>query len=66
MTTNYPCLEDLPEGERALFSKWLEGQTCPMVPNALDGSRRTGYYPWDYRRWVRQRDGGVESAHTWD
>lgn len=46
----WPRIRDLPEAEREPFTKFLVGQTCPMIEGEPMDSQ-DGYYPWDYENW---------------
>ena len=45
----WPRVRDLPEHEREPFSKWLAGQTRPMIDDPI----QDGFFGWDYDRWKR-------------
>ena len=53
----YIRISELEEWEKAPFSKWLYGQTLPLIPN-LEPQDAT--YSWDYERWVEYRKTGKE------
>lgn len=48
----YSRICNLSANEREKFSKWLWGQTCPML-DYLPMSEQDGYYDWDYERWKK-------------
>lgn len=48
--TKWPRVRDLPEHERAAFTKALAHQTRPLVESEAE---QDFYYPWDYEAWKR-------------
>ena len=61
-TYQWPRLRDLPSQHREAFSKWLQGQTVPLV-NKVPADQQDFYYPHDYQRWIRLNNIGWE---VWD
>ena len=55
----YVVILDLPENEQVPFTKWLDGQTRPIVEQ--EGLERKSYcaYKWDYDRWKEAFDKGI-------
>lgn len=49
----YPRIRNLPEDEREAFSKWLWGQTRPLIEGAEEQDQDF-YYEWDYQRWKKK------------
>lgn len=49
METKWPKIRDLPEIEREPFTKWLEGQTRPLIEDSIQDA----YFPWDYEDWKK-------------
>lgn len=50
--TQWPRIRDLPERERELFTRFLEGQTRPWVTDVPEADQDF-YYPWDYQNWKK-------------
>lgn len=57
---NYFRISEIPEEQRAEFSKWLEGQTRPLIEGL---EPQDAVWPWDYNRWKLLKLTGVE---VWD
>ena len=51
---NWPRIRDLPPDEQDRFSKWLFGQTVPIIPG-IPMEEQDGYYPWDYETWKNKQ-----------
>jgi len=45
--------------EEKIFLKWMRGQTCGLVDNAI------AIYIWDYERWLRQGR-KTDQGYDWD
>lgn len=43
-------LRDLPEAERSVFARWLQGQTIPSL-HGVPTAEQDAFYLHDYRRW---------------
>lgn len=48
----WPRIRELPDAEREPFSKFLTGQTLPLM-EGVPMSEQDAYYPWDYENWKR-------------
>lgn len=48
------------QNDYEIFSKWMRGQTCIVLP---DG--KVGIYSWDYERWLKQGKKKEQGA-DWD
>lgn len=48
---NYIVIEELPEDQQEPFSKWLYGQTVPIIES--EGDHHCAY-KWDYDLWLEQ------------
>ena len=56
--TKWPRVRDLPQAERVPFTRWLAGQTRPMI-DGLPMAEQDAYYQGDYENW---KSGG----RVWD
>jgi len=50
----YIRISELPEEEREPFSKWMAGQTRPVIPEL---EPQDAVYPWDYENWLNYKSG---------
>lgn len=48
----WPRVSNLPVAERWPFTKWLRGQTRPLI-EGLPMAEQDGYYEYDYSRWKK-------------
>jgi len=46
---------EVPENYKEDFSKWLYGQTMPMIP----GLERNAVYSWDWERYYKMKTRGT-------
>ena len=47
---NFLRIRDLFEAEQEPFSKWLRGQTVPLM-DGVPMEEQDAFYQWDYDRW---------------
>lgn len=61
---HYVVIPELPEEQQALFTKWLDGQTVPIVGEEGENKFKCAY-KWDYDQWYASWSKG-KTAIVWN